>query len=195
MPDTADTTQAAGQPADDDAAQQALAEAITQPEPQDGDGQGQNDSPWADPDAARKEIEKLRREAAGYRTKLRDAEPRLTEYQKYLDSQKTEQQKLNEAKAAAETRLAEVMSQNARLMAAATHNIPADLIYLLGNGTDEEINARAERLAEKLAAVTEAPRPASARPVESLIAGGRPAEDTSAAPTMDDFLRRMAGRG
>lgn len=194
MPDTADTTQAAGQPADEDTtAQQALADAITQPEPQDGTEPDQ--TPWADPEAARKEIEKLRRESAGYRTKLREAEPQLTKYQEYLDSQKSEAQKLADAKAAAESKLAEVMSANARLMAAATHNIPADLIDLLGTGTDEEINTRAHLLAEKLTAVTEAPRPASTRPVESLVAGGRPAEDASAPRTMDDVLRQWAGRG
>lgn len=184
MPDTAETTPAAGQPNEDPAAPQAPAGAVTQPEPQDGDGQGQNDSPWADPDAARKEIEKLRRESAGYRTKLRDTEPQLAEYQKFLDSQKTEQQKLNEAKQVAEGKLAEVMSANARLMAAATHNIPADLIELLGSGTDEEIGARAQLLAEKLAASPEAqrPTPGSRRPVESLTAGGRPADDAPADP-------------
>jgi DNA repair exonuclease SbcCD ATPase subunit len=183
VPDTADATQAAGQPDNDDAAQQTLADAGAQPEPQDGDRQAQND-PWADPQAARKEIEKLRREAAGFRTKLREAEPQLAEYRKHLDSQKTEQQKLAEAKEAAEQRLAEVSSANARLMAAATHNIPVELIDLLGTGTDEEIDARAKLLAERLTAADArtSATPGSTRPVESLTAGGRPADDAPADP-------------
>lgn len=180
MPDTADTTQAAGQSDNDDAAQLALADAVAQPEPQDGEEQAQND-PWGDPQVARKEIEKLRREAAGFRTKLREAEPQLVEYRKHLDSQKTEQQKLTEAKEAAEQRLAEVTSANARLMAAATHNIPVELIDLLGAGTDEEIDARAKLLAERLAE-PERSAPTSTRPVESLTAGGRPADDAPADP-------------
>ena len=201
MPDTADTIEAAGQPDEDAAAQQALADAMTPPEPNEGQEQGREQTrtdPWADPDVARREIEKLRRESAGYRTRLRDAEPRLAQYQEYLDSQKTEQERLADAKSAAEARLAEVMATNARLMAAATHNIPAELIDLLGTGTDEEITARAQLLAERLTAATvTAPateRPASTRPVESLTAGGRPADDTPPLD-MDAYLRRMAGRG
>lgn len=206
MPDTADTIQAAGQPEQDAAAEQALADAITQPEPPDGQEQTHEQTPdqtrtdpWASPEVARKEIEKLRREAAGYRTKLRDAEPQLAEYKKYLDSQKSEQERLAEAKSAAEARLAEVMATNARLMAAATHGIPAELIDLLGGGTEEEIDARARLLAERLTAPPDpappaAARPAGTRPVESLTAGGRPADDTPPLD-MDAVLRRMAGRG
>ena len=204
MPDTADVIEAAGQPEEEEdaAAQQALTDALIQPEPQDGEEQTREQTrsdPWADPEVARREIEKLRRESAGYRTKLRDAEPQLAEYKKYLDSQKTEQERLAEAKQAAEEKLAEVMATNARLMAAAAHNIPAELVDLLGTGTEDEIAARAERLAERLATppdpVPPAPeRPASTRPVESLTAGGRPADDTPPMD-MDTYLRRMAGRG
>ena len=192
MPDT-DVTQAAGQPDEDPAAQQALADALAQPEPPDGEEQAPTD-PWADPESARKEIDKLRREAAGYRTKLRDAEPQVAEYKKYLDSQKTEQQKLAEAKAAAEKDLADLRSANARLMAAATHEIPVELIDLLGTGTEEEIDARAKLLAERLTAPPPIERPASTRPVESLTAGGQPADDPPPLD-MDAYLRRMAGRG
>jgi chromosome segregation ATPase len=178
----------------DDASQQMLAADVAQPEPQDGEDQAAQNDPWADPSAARKEIEKLRRESAGYRTKLRDAEPQLAEYQKYLDSQKTEQQKLLEAKEATERELLDLRSTNARLLAATTYNLPTDLIDLLGTGTDEEINARAQLLAEKLASVPTTELPASTRPVESLTAGGRPADDAPADMSMDAVLRRMTGR-
>lgn len=219
MQDTANDTQAAGQPdatADnDDAAQQLLADAVSQPDTQPADQGSQDDSkaqqqpkgsqnggskdPWADPDVARKEIEKLRREAAGYRTKYNEAKPQLDEYQKYLDSQKTEQQRLQEAKEAAERELTDLRSANARLMAAATHNLPPELIDLLGSGTEEEIDARAQLLAEKLAAAAPPPAPeperkapTPTRPVESLTAGGQPAD---ARPTdMDTVLRTWAGR-
>ena len=190
MQDTADITEAAGQP-DEDAALHMFADADS--EPLDGEEQAQDD-PWADPAAARREIEKVRREAASYRTKLREAEPQLAEYQKYLDSQKSEAQKLAEAKDAAERELTDLRSTNARLMAAATHNLPADLIDLLGSGTDEEINARAQLLAERLGSVQSTEYPTSTRPVESLMAGGRPADDEPADMSMDAALRRMAGR-
>lgn len=215
MQDTAnEETQAAGQPdasADETTAEQMLADAMQQPEQQSGGSQddskppqGQEQSngskgPWADPEAARKEIEKLRKEAAGWRTKYREAEPQLSEYQKYLDSQKTEQQKLAEAKESAERELAGLRSANARLMAAATHNLPPDLIDLLGDGTEEQIDERARLLAEKLAAAAppapaepERKPPAQTRPVESLTAGAKPANDKPA--DMDSILRAWAGR-
>lgn len=217
MPDTAsEETQAAGQPdanADDIAAEQMLADAMRQPEadkagrsqddpkPQQPPQQagGANKDPWADPEAARKEIEKLRKEAAGWRTKYRDAEPQLTEYQKYLDSQKTELQKAQESAQQFKQELLETRTTNARLMAAATHNLPPELIDLLGTGTEEEIDARAKLLAEKLSAASppasvepERRPPAQTRPVESLTAGAKPADEKPA--DMDAVLRAWAGR-
>jgi len=226
VPDTADNTevQAAGQPdamtetADDAAAQQALADAIASPEPDRTQGGGAQDDPkpdqqadpsakgdpWADPDAARKEIEKLRKEAANWRTKYRDAEPQLSEYQKYLDSQKTEQQRLADAKEAAEKELSGLRAANARLMAAATHEIPADLIDDLGDGTEEQIDARAQRLAELLKAAEErgrasaaTPEPATSshtrtRPVEALRSGATAQE--SERTDVDAWLRTISGR-
>lgn len=204
MQDTADTTQAAGQPDastnDDASAQQMLADAMQQPTAQPGGGAqdaptGQQQAatdPWADPDVARKEIEKLRRESAGWRTKYREAEPQLSEYQKWQDAQKTEQQKLVEAKESAERQLGDLRATNARLMAAATYSIPPELIDLLGGGTDDEINARAEILAERLKATAPSSAPSSARPVESLTPGASPA---SAAPQDPNaWLRKLAGR-
>jgi hypothetical protein len=207
VPDTPDNNpagQAAGQPgaaSEDTAAQQMLAAAVQQPEGQRGDGsQGDQPAqdtagtdPWADPETARKEIEKLRREAAGWRTKYREAEPQLTEYQKWQESQKTEQQKLAEAKEAAERELGDLRSTNARLMAAAVHNIPPELIDLLGSGTEEEINARAETLAQRLKATAPAAAPTQQRPVESLKPGAAPASSSSSADP-DQWIRLLAGR-
>ncbi|MFJ7895880.1 hypothetical protein [Streptomyces anthocyanicus] len=195
MQDTADTTQAAGQP---DA---STTDAAQQPDAQPGSGtqdtsagqQPQGADPWADPDAARKEIEKLRRESASWRTKYREAEPQLTEYQQWQESQKTEQQKLHDAKEAAERELGDLRATNTRLMAAATHNIPPDLIDLLGSGSDDEINARAEMLAERLKASAPTPSPTSQRPVEALTPGAATASG-AATTSPDEWIRRMAGR-
>jgi hypothetical protein len=134
----------------------------------------------------------------------RDAERDLTalkaRLQEFEDRDKTELQKAIERAEAAEQGASSMRVENTRLMAAATHNIPPDLIDLLGNGTDEEIDARAKLLAEKLAATAPAPAPAEpekkapaqTRPVESLTAGGQPAGQTPL--DMDAFIRGMAGR-
>lgn len=113
-------------------------------------------------------------------------------YREHEDAQKSEMQRATDRATGLEKQLADVKASNARLMAAATHNIPPDLIDLLGAGTDEEINARAEALAGRLKATAPPPAPASQRPVESLTPGAAPSSGAPA--TADDWIRRMAGR-
>lgn len=110
------------------------------------------------------------------------------------DAQKTEQQRLQEQATAAEQRATQLQAANARLLAAATYGIPADLIDLLGEGDEEQINERARLLAERLAAAVPPPTstaPVNSRPVESLKPGAAPA---ASEPDPDAWLRRMAGR-
>lgn len=114
-------------------------------------------------------------------------------YQEFEDAQKSEIQKANERAQSVEQQLADERAQNARLLAAATHNIPPELIELLGSGTAEEIGARAEVLAERLKAVAPPPAPASARPVESLTPGAAPASSAGGA-TPDQWIRALTGR-
>jgi hypothetical protein len=121
---------------------------------------------------------------------LREA---ASQHQAAQDAQKSEVQRATDRAQTVEQQLADMRATNARLLAAATHSIPPDLIDLLGAGTEEEINARAEMLAERLKAAT-APAPAGAqRPVESLTAGAAPAS-SSAATTPDQWIRSLAGR-
>ncbi|GHD70153.1 hypothetical protein GCM10010317_076850 [Streptomyces mirabilis] len=132
--------------------------------------------------------------ALGFKSKdeidqLRQAAQKYTEFE---DAQKSEIQKANERAQTFEQQLADERAQNTRLLAAATHNIPPELIELLGSGTADEINSRAEVLAERLRATAPAPAPVSSRPVESLTPGAAP---SSAAPVDPDaWIRKMAGR-
>lgn len=120
-----------------------------------------------------------------------DAAKRLAEIE---DAQKSEQERANERAQAAEKRLNELQSANARLRAATVYGIPAELVDLLGEGTDEQISERAELLAARLAAVappTAPTAPPATRPVESLKPGAAPAggeQDPNA------WLRNLAGR-
>jgi hypothetical protein len=61
--------------------------------------------PWADPAAARKEIEKLRKESAGWRTKYQETKPLAQKAQELEDAKKTEQERLTEQLSAAEQRI------------------------------------------------------------------------------------------
>lgn len=132
-------------------------------------------------------------DALGFKSKdeidqLRQAAQKYAEFE---DAQKSEIQKANERAQTVEQQLADERAQNARLLAAATHNIPPELIELLGSGTAEEIGARAEVLAERLK-VPPMSAPASQRPVESLTPGAAPASAVATSP--DDWIRQATGR-
>jgi hypothetical protein len=133
--------------------------------------------------------------ALGFKSKDEIDQLRATaqKYQEFQDTQKSELQRANERAQSFEQKLADLQSTNARLMAAATHNIPPDLIDLLGSGSDEEINARAEALAERLKATSPPPAATQHRPVEALTPGAATASG-SAEATPDQWIRRMAGR-
>jgi hypothetical protein len=133
--------------------------------------------------------------ALGFKSKdeidqLRSAAQKYSEFE---DAQKSELQKATERAQTVEQQLTDLRATNARLMAAATHNIPPELIELLGSGTDEEISARAEVLAERLKATAPTAAPASQRPVESLTPGAAPASN-SGNTSPDQWIRQMAGR-
>lgn len=208
------SAEAAVQPSDDgDAqAQQQLAEAVTagqflnkpqqaaspapteqgpdsEPEPKDWEAEA---TKWKSLARAHenKHLSALGFKSKGEIDQLRQAAQKQAEFE---DAQKTEIQRANERAQTVEQQLADMRSANARLMAAATHNIPPDLIDLLGSGTDEEIAARAEVLAERLKAVRPAATPAAQRPVEALTPGAAPAS-SSASATPDQWIRRMSGR-
>lgn len=102
----------------------------------------------------------------------------------------------------------EARADHSRIMAAATHNVPVELIDHLGSGTDEEINdraelfaqvidARARELAEEIVAQQNGSRNGSApaaRPVESLRPGSSPSSGATPRTTEDWFRRLVQGR-
>jgi hypothetical protein len=100
----------------------------------------------------------------------------------------------------------EARADHARVMAAATHDLPVELIDYLGSGTDDEINERAEVIAGAIEtraqeiAEARAGEPApgrngqqGARPVESLRAGSAPSGG-SEPKTSEDWFRTLYTR-
>lgn len=160
-----------------------------QPEPTDWEAEA---TKWK---ALSRQHENKHLAALGFKSKdeIESLRQAAQKHQEFEDAQKSETQKANERAQNFEQQLADERSQNARLLAAATHNIPPELIELLGNGTAEEIGTRAEVLAERLKAATPAPAPTSARPVESLTPGAAPASSAGGA-TPDQWIRGLAGR-
>jgi hypothetical protein len=120
------------------------------------------------------EIQKLRKESAGYRTKLREAEPLVKAHQEREEANKTELQRAQEALATREKDYADLQVGYTRLELAAIHNVPPDDIDLIGSGTREEMEARAARVGALNASTTRTPAPPSDRPVEGLRPGATP---------------------
>jgi hypothetical protein len=130
------------------------------------------------------EIRVARNEARNLRERVKEAEPILAQWHALEQASKTEfeqvQEDLERTKRDAEKARAEAI----RYKVAATHGIPADDFDLLGSGTEEEIAARAQRLAAYRAAAEQAQQPVAPtapqrRPVEQLRPGATPADAES----------------
>lgn len=134
------------------------------------------------------------------------AAARLTQIE---DASKTELQRANDAKAAAEQVAAEATALYQRTLAAARYDVPPDLIGLITGATADEANASAEALAAainqragELAAARGGTAPAGGspaggtapggqrpqRPVESMRPGGMPASGAGPS-TPDEWIR------
>lgn len=120
------------------------------------------------------EIAKLRKENANWRTKYREAEPVLKQHQEMEEASKTELQREREAREALQKERDQLQIGYTRMELAAMHNIPPDDIDLIGSGSREEMEARAERLGALHAASGKTSAPPSDRPVEGLRPGATP---------------------
>ncbi|MFD5491625.1 hypothetical protein ACFWH4_01455 [Streptomyces sp. NPDC127091] len=198
-PETASDTQAVPTPAEAVAAGQIPAQApqqSSQNKPSEGKAEATDwEAEALKWKALSRQHERQHLSALGFKSKdeidhLRQAAQKYSEFE---DTQKTELQRATDRAQGFEQQLADLQATNARLMAAATHNIPPDLIDLLGSGSADEINARAEVLAERLKASAPTTAPTQQRPVEALTPGAATASG-SATASPDEWIRRMAGR-
>jgi hypothetical protein len=148
------------------------------------------------PEWAREAISKANKEAAGYRTKVRELEPLATRAQELEAAQQTEAERIAARATAAERERDEAKAEGLRYKAAATHGIGEDYFDLLGTGDAEAIGERAQKVGAllkvqsenaQLRAEVEAlragkPAPIQGRPVEALKPGATPEH----APTEED---------
>lgn len=141
------------------------------------------------PEWARKALEKANREAAGYRTKLREVEPLAAKARELEESQKTEAQRLAEARQEAEQRAAQAERDALRYRVAVAKGIPADLVDFLSGDTEEDVAAKADVLLSRLGTTPETSR----SPRETLRPGAVPS-DAAEPPSMDALIRRSLGR-
>lgn len=143
------------------------------------------------PSWAREALTKANREAATYRTQVRELEPQAEEARRLKEAQQTEAERIAARATAAERERDEARADGLRYKAAATHGIGEDYFDLLGSGDEEAINARAERIGvlmktaseiDQLRAEVEAlrtgkPAPLNGRPIEALRPGATPSNN------------------
>jgi hypothetical protein len=180
---------------DDRSAEDLLADAVNRPG--DADGDGKDDDPAERLKKAEADYKKLLRQSRTWEQRAKDNAGKARAHDEYVESQKTEQQKIADRAAAAEERAAKAEAKLARTMAAAAYDIPPSLIDQITGTTEDECNTSAEALAAAIneraeliaAAAVKAQAAAnggqqngarnggSSRPVESLRPAGMPASD------------------
>jgi hypothetical protein len=157
--------------------------------------------PWADPSSARAEIEKLRKESAAWRSKLREVEPLAAKARELEDAQKTELQKLQESRDAAKseaTTTAAALQRFQVTMEQAPAGVSLDDIrWVAGRAqgsTPEELAADVADLFARLTPPASTPPPANGgqRPVEQLRPGAMP---TTPQASLADQVRAAEAAG
>lgn len=99
------------------------------------------------PSWAREAITKANREAASYRTQVQELKPRADQFAALEEASKSEMQRLQEDRDAEKARAESVAAEALRLRVAYEQGVSKENFDLLGSGTEEEITARAQRLA------------------------------------------------
>ncbi|MFE3202252.1 hypothetical protein [Embleya sp. NPDC059237] len=103
--------------------------------------------PWADPDVARREIEKLRREAAASRTKAKDRDTLAAKVAEYERAQLSEQERLQAelAEARQQSQALQTRTARAELRAAAKEfKDPEDAVAYLKDRLGSYVDAQGE---------------------------------------------------
>lgn len=134
--------------------------------------------------------------ALGFKSKqeIDDLRAAAQKHQEYEDAQKSELQRATEQAQTYQQQLETERANSARLMAAATHGIPPELITSIAGTSPEDIDKNAAALAAYLESRSAAAQPAAVqRPVESLTPGAAPGSQQAPA-SADQWIRQMAGR-
>lgn len=157
----------------------------------DGTGQGppppeqEQTDPWASPEAARNEIEKLRRESASWRTKVRELEPLAKRAADQDEATKSEVQKALDRATQAESVAQAAQLDSARLRAASAHGLSETQANRLTGTTPDELMADAKAFAAELGVTANGRKPAD-------LKQGTRGSSTAADP--DAWLRKMVNR-
>jgi gas vesicle protein len=155
-----------------------------------------------DPDELKRQIEHWRKTAQRNDRTARDNSAAAKRLRELEEASKTDLQKAVDAQRTAELERDALRAEHTRATVAAAHDLDPELSDFLGDGTEEDITARADQLSEiinraatKLAAEMQqnGGRPPGGarpgRPVESMRPGAAPAG--SGATDANDMFRKL----
>lgn len=153
------------------------------------DTEAQQDAQEADEESestldpkAKSALDKVRREAANLRKRLKDLEPQARKLKELEDKGKSETQRLTEQLAELQAKVVEHEVREVRTAAAATAGLPPQMAQFITASDPDEAKQQAKALAEWGKGNQKADFKQGARP------------NTKQQMTGDDILRRMAGR-
>lgn len=152
------------------------------PEPQ-GESKG---SSITSLDDALKVINDLRSENAAKRVKAKEIEEKAAKWEEYVQSQKTELERLTESKTALEKQLADLQANQLRDQVAKEVGVPEELIEFLTGSDEQTLRANAK----KLASVKQGSSNTSA-PKTDFFAGQRGTPVSKPTEGLNDFFTKM----
>ncbi len=162
-----------------------------EPAPATGATEQSSTEPGTDPDqgldlgeAGKKALELERKARRDAESKLKELEPLAARLKEFEDQSKTDAEKAAEARQTAERERDDAKAEAARLRAAIKHGLSGEDLDLLGSGTADEIEARAQRLADRLAGAGK-PRPPAPDPAQGATRG-------AAMSTADQFAAAIS---
>lgn len=180
----------------------------TDPEGQEPEGTGEEEQT---PEQLAAELRDWKARARQWENRSKGNSEAARELAEIKKAQMTESERTQAELAEARRERDEARADHSRVMAAAAHDLPIEMIDDLGSGTDEEINERAERWAgliesraQEIAQVLvkdmlengqgrNGPTP-GARPVESLRAGSAPSNGSAPSDPNAWFRTLVQGR-
>ncbi len=141
------------------------------------------------PEWAQKELRQARRDAASYRTQLREAEPLMAKARELEDAQKTQAERLQDALSARDGELSALKAELTRSRVLRQFGLPDEMAEFL-SGDDAAMTAAGERLA----AITSKAGVLRSAPVERLQSGASAqnadADDFDPEALADAIVRR-----
>jgi hypothetical protein len=136
-----------GQVGDTGVAESTGVDAAGHPEDQEAEEQLHEVMQAEDPDELKKQLNHWRKTAQRHEKTARENAAAAKSWREQEDANKSELQKAQEARLAAEQERDALATQQNRMLAAAANDLSPDLIEYLGDGNAEEINDRAATLA------------------------------------------------